>query len=183
MTRRPARYLWSVALLAVSGTFTQQSATAQGSKRDAPPPCSAPEHRQFDFWLGEWEVRDSAGKLAGNNRITRVQQGCALLEEWKGSSGVTGMSLNAYDADRKRWHQTWVDSTGGLLIIEGAFKDGKMVLSGEAMSNDTPPKKTMQRITWEPRDGTVRQLWESSNDDGKTWTVAFDGRYTKASRP
>ena len=22
-----------------------------------PAPCSAPEHRQFDFWLGDWEVR------------------------------------------------------------------------------------------------------------------------------
>jgi hypothetical protein len=23
----------------------------------------------------------------------------------------------------------------------------------------------------------VRQLWESSGDDGQTWTVAFDGSY------
>lgn len=183
MVKRPSPCTLGAVLLAVAGTFAQQSATAQGSKPEAPPPCSGPEHRQFDFWLGEWEVRDPSGKLAGNNRITRVQQGCALLEEWKGSSGVTGMSLNVYDADRKRWHQTWVDSTGGLLVIEGSFKDGKMVLIGEAMSNDTPPKKTLQRITWEPKDGTVRQLWESSADDGKTWTVAFDGRYAKRNPP
>jgi hypothetical protein len=24
----------------------------------------------------------------------------------------------------------------------------------------------------------VRQVWESSTDGGKTWTVAFDGTYT-----
>ena len=29
-------------------------------------------------------------------------------------------------------------------------------------------------------DRTVRQLWEKSVDDGATWTVAFDGLYTRA---
>ena len=38
-------------------------------------PCSGAEYRQFDFWLGEWEV-ESGGKRAGTNRITRVQGGC-----------------------------------------------------------------------------------------------------------
>jgi hypothetical protein len=27
--------------------------------------------------------------------------------------------------------------------------------------------------------GKVRQHWESSADDGKTWTTAFDGLYAK----
>jgi len=26
----------------------------------------------------------------------------------------------------------------------------------------------------------VRQLWETSNDDGKTWAVSFDGLYRRA---
>jgi hypothetical protein len=29
----------------------------------------------------------------------------------------------------------------------------------------------------------VRQLWESSKDDGKTWAVSFDGLYRKATTP
>jgi hypothetical protein len=38
----------------------------------------------------------------------------------------------------------------------------------------------MQRLTFfNNPDGTVRQLWESSNDEGKTWQVAFDGLYRK----
>ena len=37
-----------------------------------------------------------------------------------------------------------------------------------------------QRITW-TRDGDgVRQLWETSKDDGETWEIAFDGRYRRA---
>jgi hypothetical protein len=37
----------------------------------------------------------------------------------------------------------------------------------------------VQRITWSREaDGSVRQLWESSSDGGRTWTAAFDGIYT-----
>jgi hypothetical protein len=39
------------------------------------------------------------------------------------------------------------------------------------------------RIAWSPQpDGRVRQLWETSADDGKTWKVGFDGRYVRAKR-
>jgi hypothetical protein len=38
----------------------------------------------------------------------------------------------------------------------------------------------LNRIIWEQTaPGRVRQLWESSRDGGKTWTVAYDGRYIK----
>src|SRR3954467_12481658 len=33
-------------------------------------PCGTPPYRQFDFWLGDWEVRSAAGQLLGHNRIT-----------------------------------------------------------------------------------------------------------------
>jgi hypothetical protein len=29
-------------------------------------------------------------------------------------------------------------------------------------------------------DGTIRQLWESSADEGKTWTPLFDGIYRRS---
>lgn len=139
--------------------------------------CESPQRRQFDFWLGEWDVRDPAGKLVGRNRITRVHGGCALEEQWSGNGGVTGSSLNVFDAERSRWHQTWVDNTGGLLLLEGGLRDGRMVLSGEVVATGKAP--AMQRIAWQPLpDGRVRQLWESSAD-GATWSVVFDGYYTR----
>ncbi|HEU4400636.1 MAG TPA: hypothetical protein VFT43_00895 [Candidatus Polarisedimenticolia bacterium] len=143
-----------------------------------PTPCRSPAHRQFDFWLGDWEVRTPDGAVAGTNRITGIQGGCGLLENWAGASGMTGTSLNTYDAARGLWHQTWVDSRGSLLLLDGAFEAGKMVLSGTTRS---PQGKTVtDRITWEPTSaGAVRQLWEQSEDGGKSWTVAFDGRYTR----
>ena len=33
--------------------------------------CADPAYRQFDFWIGEWQVHTPDGKLAGTNRITR----------------------------------------------------------------------------------------------------------------
>jgi hypothetical protein len=148
---------------------------------DAPPPkpagCGVAAHRQFDFWLGDWDVTDAKGKPAGRNRIVSLHDGCALQESWTGAGGFTGTSLNAYDADRKRWHQTWVDNSGGVLLLEGEFANGRMVLAGETLDAG---RRVLQRITWERLpDARVRQLWESSRDGGTTWTVAFDGYYAK----
>jgi hypothetical protein len=60
------------------------AAQAQGQTPacPAPPPprpaCTTDEHRPFDFWMGEWEVRGPAGKVAGINRISQAFGGCAL---------------------------------------------------------------------------------------------------------
>lgn len=140
--------------------------------------CEGPAHRQFDFWLGEWDVRDASGKLVGRNRITRVHGGCALEEQWSGNGGVTGSSLSAFDAERNRWHQTWVDNTGGVVLLDGGLRDGRMVLSGQSVTSAAGAPQ-MQRIAWQALpDGRVRQLWESS-PDGNAWNVLFDGYYTR----
>ena len=155
--------------------FGAGGAAAQASSPKSP--CGAPEFHQFDFWIGDWDVADASGKAVGHNRIAVVHKGCALTEQWEGKGGVTGTSLNAWDAERKRWHQTWVDSSGGLLLLEGGLVDSKMVLSGTA--NDASGKPARQRITWQKlSDGRVRQTWESSADGGATWTIAFDGYYS-----
>ena len=144
------------------------------SLADAQPmSCQAPEHRQFDFWVGDWRVTTPDGKHAGDNRIEKVLDGCALHESWQGASGGRGFSYNAYDRDRKVWHQTWVDRQGNLLLLEGGLRDGAMVLEGAQGA-------TLNRITWTPnKDGSVRQHWEASADQGKTWQTAFDGLYRR----
>lgn len=137
-------------------------------------PCSAPEHRQFDFWVGDWRVTTPDGKHAGDNRIEKILDGCALQESWRGAGGGRGFSYNAYDSHRKLWHQTWVDKHGNLLLLEGGLRDGRMVLSGAQ-------GKTLNRITWTPgANGTVNQRWETSADEGKTWQTVFDGTYAPA---
>ena len=157
------------------------AALAAGNVAAQPPrDCTAAEHRQFDFWVGDWDVQHASGKPAGHNRITSIHGGCALHEEWRGTSGFSGSSLNVFDRERKRWHQTWVDSSGGLLRLDGVFADGAMTLSGTTAEAGPPEKRTLQRIRWTPQpDGRVRQLWEASDNDGRDWRVVFDGWYSK----
>ena len=150
-----------------------------GTASAAPPPCATPENDQFDFWIGDWVVtRADDGRYAGQSHVESVLGGCALHESWIGAKGYTGYSYNAYDANRGVWHQTWVDSSGGLLIIEGRFDEGRMVLQGDARQADGKP--ITNRIAWTPlADGRVRQTWDATVDGGRSWQTVFDGIYAK----
>jgi hypothetical protein len=166
-----ARLALLVLLLAPVTALAQGSPTRQAA-------CVAPEHRQFDFWIGEWDVQLPNGRKAGINRIEPILDGCALQESWTGAGGMSGHSYNIYDRSRKVWHQTWVDGQGNLLQLDGRFADNRMVMQGETRDSTGAP--VLNRITWSPAaSGGLRQLWETSADGGKTWSVAFDGRYIK----
>lgn len=155
------------------------------------------EVHEFDFWLGRWEVFTPDGALAGTNHITALFGGRVLAESWTGRTGVLGVSLNSWDPEQGSWHQTWMDSGGSTLLLDGGLHDGRMVLEGRVPSPaaviaatgttpteqrvDAPSATQRHRITWTPSaDGDqVRQFWESSDDDGATWAVVFDGRYRR----
>ena len=157
-------------------------ARAQGA---APPPaCEAPEHRQFDFWLGDWDVFGGPGldRMVGHNTITRVATGCALHEHWVNAGGRDGHSLNVYERDARRWTQFWVGSDGGVLRLQGGLRaDGAMAMEGTL---PTAGGTQRQRIVWTPRaDGSVEQRWDTSDDDGRTWQNAFVGIYRRPASP
>jgi hypothetical protein len=153
-------------LASVFGLFT---AALVAQIPPAVPPPSAQSH-QFDFWLGEWEVTTRGGKVAGTSRIESIAKGRGLLENWTSAGGGDGKSLNAYNPAKQQWQQYWVGADGSVLELAGGLDaKGNMVLA-----NPT------NRITWTlGADGSVRQLWETTDDDGKTWTVAFDGLYRR----
>lgn len=160
-------------------TGTTTPAPSSGLRNSA---CSSAAHRQFDFWLGDWEVSTPQGAPAGTNRVDRILDGCAVQEHWEATDGSKGTSLSSYDAVGRKWRQTYVDDTGQVLVLEGDFRDGKMVLQGEkAMGRQ---KGALQRISWQVVPGDkVRQRWDISQDDGKTWSVLFEGLYAKKKAP
>jgi hypothetical protein len=147
-----------------------------------PPACDEPERRQFDFWVGAWEVRQPDGTLVGRNTISPLFDGCALREEWRGESGHRGTSLNAWSPQSGTWHQTWVDSSGLTLLLEGGMRNGSMVMEGDAALPGEDGRVVRHRITWSVVDGdphSLRQHWEAATDEG-TWETLFDGRYSRA---
>ena len=123
------------AVAAVLGLLVAGPVAAQDQK-PAPPPCSGPEHRQFDFWVGEWDVTTPDGKPAGTNRIESILGGCVLMESWESTNGKSvGHSFNLYSSDGK-WHQTWVDNGGTLLELVGGLDGDRMVMSQERTTPD-----------------------------------------------
>ncbi len=159
-----------VMLFAINGWLGAQVKPAKA--------CARPESRQFDFWIGEWTVT-SGGQVVGSNTITPIMDGCVLQENWVGASGNKGSSFNYYNPNTKKWNQYWVYQNGTPLpLLVGGYKDGKMVLTGRGTARDGKP--VLHRITWHNNgDGTVRQHWQTSKDEGKSWSTAFDGAYTK----
>lgn len=162
------RLTWTLLVLTAPFAGAQQPAA----------PCSALQHRQFDFWIGEWEVSGARGQRAGSNRIERILGGCALYESWTGAGPSRGHSLNAWDRGDNKWHQTWMDNTGTVLMLSGGIVNGEMVMEGERRLPDGT--NTLERITWTPNaDGSVRQHWQSSRDRAMRWTTVFDGTYRR----
>lgn len=144
----------------------------------ATPPCAEGPFREFDFWAGEWDVRDAAGKTAGVNTITKEENNCVLVERWRSVNGGTGQSYNYYDPAARKWKQLWV-GLGILLHMEGGLSEGRMRLEGplQYLGQD---RVTILRGTWTPLPGgRLRQHFEESEDNGTTWTTWFDGYYTR----
>lgn len=154
--------------------FKKMAELADRQKR----PCIySAEARQFDFWVGDWDVYNPAGQKAGTNSVQLFSDGCGLLENWTSALAGDGKSINFYDPGTGKWYQSWIGTGGGALRYAGNFKDGAMRFEGETIAGS---KKTLQKLTLSKIDeNTVRQLFEASNDDGKTWAVTYDLKYIR----
>jgi hypothetical protein len=153
---------------------------AAASAPAAPPQaCTAPEHRQFDFWIGKWDVFDAkSGARAGASQIELLYGACVIRENWS-EPGFAGGSLNIY-ADGK-WRQTWVDQSGSRREFEGGVSDGKMILVARVHRPQAPDKTFLVRMTFTKNgDGTVRQFSDYSKNDGATWAFRYDYIYKPA---
>lgn len=139
--------------------------------------CDDKAYRQFDFWLGKWQVTTHTDKIIRHNKISLINDGCTLLEEYSTPSGYAGKSFNIYDKQHQTWHQTWVDNSGLLLQLDGKKEGNQMILSGYSIQDDN---RILNRITWtDNKNGSVRQHWEIKQSNTKTWETIFDGLYTK----
>lgn len=148
-------------------------------------PCSRPEFRQFDFWIGEWEVFGIKGNKAGDSKITLLLDSCVILEEWTGASAqqglvYTGKSFNSYNAATQQWQQTWTDNTGNTTeFLRGEGSEGKIVYYADKVTGPGG-KNFMRRLTFTRlSEDKVRQFGERSDDGGTTWTAEYDLEYRK----
>jgi len=149
-------------------------------------PCTSdPVYRQFDFWIGEWDVYAKNGKKAGDSKIDLILDSCIILENWKSANAFnglyyTGKSFNTYNSVTKQWQQTWVDNVGGTTeFLEGHYNDNKMIFKTKPfpVANDTMAVRRLTFFNLGP--GKVRQYSELSKDEEKTWTPEYDLEYRR----
>ena len=154
--------------LGVLAALVCGAVTAQAQSAPAAPPCSGPEYRQLDFWVGEWDLEftqqdGSVGKAT--NRITKDEYGaCAISEHFAlpgggpGGTDFIGGSYSTYDAQTKSWRQMWVDNAGGVFDLRGGPVAGQ--------------RHTFELVNIEPRGpdkATLRMIWEDVTADSLTW--------------
>jgi len=166
--------------VAASIVTVKRACAVDGQAMPKPAPCASAEHRQFDFWIGRWDVFDTTtGERAGSSIIESLYAGCTLRENWT-EPGFTGGSLNTYDATDRRWHQTWTDSSGAWREFVGGIEDGRMVLVWRHASARDPGRMVDVRMTFTRNaDGSVRQHSDVRIEDGD-WTERYDYTYRPA---
>lgn len=149
------------------------------------------EARQFDFWIGEWDVnlrmiqtdktwRDS---VKAKVKIYPILGGKAILELWD-SKPIKGFSLRYYDPAKKKWvlYLNWPNnSRSSIGSLEGGFRHAR----GEffSTSEGTDGKETISRYTF--CDITENSLrWDDafSKDGGKTWTNNWIMEFTRTAK-
>lgn len=176
--------------LAMAGLLAVSTAAMAQTPAPIPPPapCGGPAFRQFDFWVGHWDVYpNGSDRMIAHSLIEDVYSGCAIRENWMPlAAGSDGGSLSNFVADDGVWRQTWVDSSGARVEFKGGYagsnQDGAMVLTGFWPNVRGAGKGALVRMTYTRQPGgAVRQLGEASTDEGKTWQPNFDFIYRPSS--
>jgi hypothetical protein len=168
----------SLAVVTLSLLSAQQTSTAPQNQ------CAAPQQKQFDFWVGEWDLTwpgEKPGETGhGTNSIKRILDGCVVQENFSGADSMhlRGTSVSTFDARSVHWKQTWVDNEGSYLDFAGDFNNGQMILQREFSQKDGT--RIMQRMVW--KNITANEMdwsWEASRDGGKTWQVNWPIHYKR----
>lgn len=148
-------------------------------------PCSAENYRQFDFWIGDWDVYAKNGNKAGNSKISLILDSCIILEEWTSANSTQGLiysgkSFNTYNAATRQWKQTWVDNVGGSTEYpQGSYKDNKMVFITDPFPFRKDTMAVRRLSFYNLAADKVRQHGEITKDNGGTWSTEYDLEYRR----
>jgi len=160
------------------GTTTQRESTA----------------RDFDFWIGRWNVRNRYVKkrLAGSDEWDEFESsvtarplldGLANEDEFRTDyrGGFVGMSFRFFDPETKQWWIYWADTRrSGRLDppVVGAFDGDVGVFEGDDTFDGRPIRV---RFIWSGV-GTPSPRWEQafSEDGGETWETNWIMDFTRA---
>ena len=134
--------------------------------------------RQFDFWLGEWDLAWGDGEC-GTNSIYLDFDDRVIVESFDGRPSIElqGMSISTYDEATGSWRQTWVDNSGTYLSFAGEYQDGVMDLR---TTREVDGRPALVRILWSDiRHHSLTWRWQRSFDRGREWETLWQIAYTR----
>ncbi len=170
-------------LLVVQGSLPAEGALGQATEVDSPVSRGlAAEARQFDFWVGTWDVnlrvRQEDGSWADQHRavahVYPILMGKAILELWSEDrvDGIKGFSVRSYDPRRGEW-DLWLNWPGpnrsGTSTLSGGFRHAR----GEFFVESPTPDGGSLLARYSFSDiGPDRLRWDDaySRDGGATWS-------------
>jgi len=173
---RSASILFGAAILAAGAAAFAQTPPPQ-------PACAGAEHRQLDFWVGEWRADfDLPGGKRGTatNRITRDEYGACVITEhfYQPDIDYRGHSVSMYDAKTKQWRQTWVDSQGSYIALAGGPVSGQPH-SFELATVQAGP--SLSRMVWQDvKPDSFTWRWQKRASEGAAWEDSWVIRYSRA---
>lgn len=144
-------------------------------------PCDDSEFRQFDFWLGDWDVASAGdGVRRGSSHISKEMNGCVVWENWTSvGSPYFGKSYNTWNSNLKRWEQYWVDTAGGVMFFHGKLKENVMDYWTDEVAQSGGGTLVRHLQFFSLARDKVRQFSQGSSDGGKTWHTEYDLIYTR----
>ncbi len=168
-------------LALMSLLVTSLAAGQTNTPQTVAPPCSSPEFKQMDFWVGEWQATwpaPQAGQpeVRGTNVIRKILSDCVVEENFSGPA-FEGKSVSTFNPRNGRWQQTWVDSDGGYLDFVGGADGTNFIYTRSFVQNG---KTIHQRMVFKNiKSDSFDWSWERSEDEGKTWKVVWPIHYSR----
>lgn len=141
--------------------------------------------REFDFWLGEWDVqnkhlRDGQWVDSGQARalIQSVAGGNAVLEQWNGALGgdpLIGFSLRAYDPQLDHWviYLNWHGGKpDGFNRMDGFRNEERMELFPRG-------DRSNYRYSFSLAHEDSCQWDKATSKDGESWITDWVMQFTR----
>ena len=166
-------------ILRISPVLLMATAASAQAPTQVPPNCNASSYRQLDFWVGRWNVFDTAGKYqVATSHIEGIMDGCAIRETYlspKAPGGpYAGSSISGFDRTDGKWHQTYIDTKGAITHFVGQADGTTVAMSAPAAAG------AIQRMVYTPLgDGSVTQVGTLSGDGGKSWQPSYSYTYRR----
>jgi hypothetical protein len=140
-----------------------------------PPACVQPEQRQFDFWVGEWDVSPTGSPvIVAESSITLADEDCVVIENWRPFRNGSAHSISMYDAQTRHWRQFYAGAAVPLATYTGNL-DSEGVLRFDVDNSAPRTRMNYQRIDA----NTIRQWGEQFNETTREWSTQWDLTYRR----